>query len=127
MRLLTIEHTRRMMANGRWNKERSAQGFPNEDFRPVAKIFCPWNTATWLLTELDPEDLDIAYGLCDFGFGHPELGKVRLSKLAALRGPGGLRIERDRGFRAVKTLGAYAIEARTQGRPPPRGAAVRKR
>jgi len=40
--------------------------------------------------------------------GFPELGRVRLSELAALRGPGGLRIERDRWFRPDKTLSAYA-------------------
>jgi hypothetical protein len=47
--------------------------------------------------------------------GFPEIGSVRLSEIAAVRGPGGLRIERDEHFRAVKTLSAYAEEARLHG------------
>jgi len=35
--------------------------------------------ATWLLTELDSEDPDIAFGLCDLGMQCPELGSVRIS------------------------------------------------
>lgn len=116
MKLLTPEHMRRMLANGRWNRDRADQDETPGDFRPVAKLFCPWSAAIWLLTELDPNQPDVAFGLCDPGLGHPELGRVRLSELAALRGPGGLRIERDRGFRAMKTLSAYAAEARAHHR-----------
>jgi hypothetical protein len=59
-------------------------------------LFCPWSVATWLLTELDPEDPDIAFGLCDLGMGFRELGNVRLSEMADVIGPDGPRIERDR-------------------------------
>lgn len=45
-----------------------------EDFQPIVKLFCPWSNATWLLTELDPDDPDIAFGLCDLGLGFPEMG-----------------------------------------------------
>jgi hypothetical protein len=69
------------------------------DVFPVVKLFTPWGGATWLLSELDPEDEDIAFGLCDLGFGCPELGSVSLSELEAVRGPGGLAIERDLHFR----------------------------
>jgi hypothetical protein len=63
------------------------------------------------LTELDPEDPDIAFGLCDLGMGFPELGNVSLSEIASVTGPDGLRIERDLHFKATKTLQAYAEEA----------------
>jgi hypothetical protein len=112
MKLFTQDQERRLLAQGRANAGREK----SEDFKPVVKLFCPWNGATWLLSELDPDDTDIAFGLCDLGMGFPELGKVSLSELAAVRGPGGLRIERDLRFRADKTLGAYADEARREQR-----------
>jgi len=94
------------------NGARAADGEDTLDFHPVVKLFCPWGAATWLLTELDPQDPDLAFGLCDLGFGTPELGSVRLSELQSVRGPGGLTIERDLHFTADKTLTAYAYEAR---------------
>lgn len=45
---------------------------------PVVKLFTPDAGATWLLTELDPEDDDLAFGLMDLGLGEPELGYVRV-------------------------------------------------
>jgi Protein of unknown function (DUF2958) len=116
MKLLTIEHESRMRANGQAHADRAARGEDTEDFHPVVKLFCPWNGATWLLTELDPEDPDIAFGLCDLGMGFPELGSVRLSELAAIVDPGGLRIERDVHFRPVMTLQGYAEAAQREQR-----------
>jgi hypothetical protein len=116
MELLTTKHRRRLLANGRWNNARALRGTEPEDFQPVAKLFCPWSAATWLLTELDPEDHDLAFGLCDLGMGFPEIGRVRLSELEAISGPGGLRIERDRSFKPTQTLQGYAEEARRKGR-----------
>jgi hypothetical protein len=112
MKLFTEEQHRRLLAQGRANAGREE----SQDFKPVVKLFCPWNGATWLLSELDPDDTDIAFGLCDLGMGFPELGSVRLSELAAVRGPGGLGIERDIHFRADKTLAAYAEEAAREER-----------
>jgi len=54
--------------------------------QPVVKLFTPDGGCTWLLTEIDPEDPDIAFGLCDLGFGCPELGSVSLSELESVRG-----------------------------------------
>lgn len=115
MKILTSEQERSMLANGRWNAGRAAKDAQTEDFRPVVKLFCPWGAATWLLTELDPQDPDVAFGLCDLGQGFPELGRVRLSEIIAVRGPGGLTIQRDRHFKAAKTLQAYADEACRRG------------
>ena len=58
------------------------------------KLFTPDAGATWLLTEIDLKDPDIAFGLCDLGLGYPELGSVSLSEIAALRGKLGLPVER---------------------------------
>jgi hypothetical protein len=115
MELLTQEQRERMRANGLANAAHIARDGNTEDFVPVVKLFCPWGEAIWLLTELDPEDPDIAFGLCDLGMGFPELGSVRLSEIAAVRGPGGLGIERDLDFTPSKTLSAYAEEARRAG------------
>jgi len=101
----------RLLANGRL----SAAG---EDLNPlpVVKLFTPDANATWLLTELDPDDPGIAFGLCDLGLGSPELGFVSLAELASVRGRLGLPIERDEHFRPDRPLSAYAAEARAQGR-----------
>lgn len=82
----------------------------------MVKLFTPDAGATWLLGAIDPGDLDIAFGLCDLGMGFPELGCVRLSELAGLRGMLGLPIEQDLHFRADKRLRAYAKEASRAGR-----------
>ena len=79
------------------------------------KLFTPDAGATWLLTEIDPNDPDIAFGLCDLGLGCPELGSVSLAEIASVRGPLGLAVERDLYFEADKTLSRYAEEARRAG------------
>jgi hypothetical protein len=116
MELLPMESRYYMLRNGWVNAERIVKDQVPEDFRPVVKLFCPWTGATWLLTELLPDDPDIAFGLCDLGMGYPELGQVSLMELKAVRGPGGLTIERDLYFRADKTLSEYAAEANAKGR-----------
>jgi hypothetical protein len=115
MKLLTEDQRRRLLENGKVNVARAASDQETEDFKPVVKLFCPWGGATWLLTELDPEEPDIAFGLCDLGQGFPELGRVSLAELVALRGPGGLRIEPDIHFEPLKTLQTYADEALKRG------------
>jgi len=99
-----------LLANGR-------ESFRNPDFdpAPVVKLFTPDAGATWLLTEIDPDDNDHAFGLCDLGLGMPELGWVSLQELANVRGRLGLPIERDLHFRAEKRLIAYARDARRAG------------
>jgi hypothetical protein len=109
-RLLTARQREALLANGR----RAAGG--DHDPVPVVKLFTPDAGATWLLTELDPDDPDIAFGLCDLGLGCPELGTVRLSEIAALRGRLGLPVERDRWFRATLPLSACAAQANKAGR-----------
>lgn len=77
--------------------------YTTEDQRdPIVylKLFCPWNQWTWFLTEYSPVAPD---GSPKLGFGlvvgdEVELGYISLLELEAVRGPGGLRIERDLYF-----------------------------
>jgi hypothetical protein len=81
---------------------------------PVVKLFNPVGAATWLLTELDA-DGDTLFGLCDLGFGFPELGSVSLAELQSVKGPLGLGIERDHHFAPRYPLSVYAEAARIAG------------
>ena len=106
-KLITDEQCAELLANGR-------QSLENENFDPppVVKLFTPDADATWLLTEIDPDDHDHAFGLCDLGQGFPELGYVSLAELQSVRGRLGLAVERDLHFIATKSISAYAREAR---------------
>ena len=115
MKLLTKDQHARLLKNGQINAQRLADGLEPLDHPPVVKLFTPDAACTWLLSELDPEDTDIAFGLCDLGFGCPELGSVRLSELASVRGRLGLPVERDLHFTGAKPLSVYADEARIAG------------
>jgi Protein of unknown function (DUF2958) len=116
MKLLTSDQERQLRENGTINAERSARGKEPCDFVPVVKLFCPWGGAIWLLTELDSDDSDLAFGLCDLGMGFPELGSVSISEITVVVGPSGLRIENDLHFKPTKTLQAYADEAARERR-----------
>src|SRR4030088_1520892 len=115
MKLLTADIRKCLLRNGRMRQEREQAGDAEVDFLPVVKLFTPDGGCTWLLTEVEPEEPDIAFGLCDLGFGCPELGSVSLSELESVRGQLGLPIERDLYFTATKTLSAYADESRAHG------------
>ncbi|MNV68933.1 hypothetical protein D3C71_1618100 [compost metagenome] len=108
-KLITDEQRALLLANGRESTEN-----PDFDPRPVVKLFTPNASATWLLTELNSEE--IAFGLCDLGQGFPELGYVSLAELEGLRGRRGVPIERDLYFVADRRLSDYAREARLAGR-----------
>jgi len=85
-----------------------------KDHYPVVKLFSPDATAIWLITEL-AADKDTAFGLCDLGHDHPELGYIRLSALDSLRGEvgfrGGLGVESDEAFDGNYPLSVYAQAA----------------
>jgi hypothetical protein len=110
MKLLTHDLRERLLTNGRLRRD-WPEGRTEPDFFPVVKLFAPDVGLTWLLTELDPDDPNTAFGLCDLGLGFPELGTVSILELQALRDPFGLGVERDDHFNAEKTLSAYAADA----------------
>jgi hypothetical protein len=107
---ITKEAHAELLANGH-----CTAGGESIDPKPVVKLFLPGSGATWLLTEIDPDDEDLAFGLCDLGVGFPELGSVRLSELASVRSKFGLPVERDEHFVPNKPLSGYAAEARISG------------
>lgn len=65
-----------------------------EEVKIVAKFFTPWSSWTWFATEFDGQDT--FFGMVH-GFEH-ELGYFSLRQLENLRGPGGMKIERDLYF-----------------------------
>jgi hypothetical protein len=76
-----------------------------------AKLFTPWTNWTWYVTEFDGDDL--LFGLVS---GHEaELGLFSLSELESIRGPGGLRIERDIHFTPMPLSAVRAEVARLRG------------
>jgi Protein of unknown function (DUF2958) len=104
MLLITQDQRARLIANGQ------SRG----DHVPVVKFFNPVGAATWLFSELD-EDGDILFGLCDLGFGCPEVGSASLAEIAAVSLPFGLTIERDLCFEGRFPLTIYADAARLCG------------
>lgn len=112
MKLLTQEIRDTLIANGR--EQAVVKGTDAEkDFWPVVKLFFPAGPQTWLLTEIDPDDEDVAWGLCDLGMGCPEFGTVRISELESFEGVLDLRIERDKFFEAKAPISRY-IEAASE-------------
>ena len=108
---LPKEIVEQLLSNGR--KQANVKGTKQEiDFKPVVKLFILGSQAKWLLTEIEPSNLDIAFGLCDLGMGFPELGYVSLSEFADVEKNLGVRIEYDRTFKADKTLSQYKDDAR---------------
>lgn len=111
MMLITKELDAKLRANHAASAEHDNGG---EVFPPL-KLFFAASAATWLITERDPENPDLLFGLCDLGQGYPEVGYVSLAELQSVKIMG-LGIERDRYFTPKKSLTDYADEARAAGR-----------
>ena len=108
MELITRAQFALLLLNGEAQK-----ADPNNfDPKPVVKLFNPVGAGIWLLTSVDPQDPDIAYGLCDLGMQSPELGTVSIEELTSFKGPLQLGIERDIHWISDKTLNEYAQQAR---------------
>ena len=111
MKLFTKEIERKLLANHKENETRSCYMVKH---KPVVKFF-GGSSCTWLISEMDEDGL--MFGLCDLGHGTPELGCVHRQELENVRfKPFNLPVERDRYFKADKTLDEYADEARKHGR-----------
>ena len=82
--------------------------------KPYLKLFNPIGAATWLLSEYDVEE-KVFFGICDLGFGFPELGYVSLEEIESVNLPFGMKIERDANYEPEKTLAEYFDEYRAQG------------
>ncbi|WP_445928537.1 DUF2958 domain-containing protein [Methylocystis sp. IM4] len=57
MELVPLNLRERLLQNGAEVRE-------NDDHIPLLKLFTPDANATWLISELDPEDPDQAFALC---------------------------------------------------------------
>lgn len=112
MKLLTNQNREALLRNGALTKQFQREGKAEPDFIPIVKLFTPDAACTWLLTELDPNAPDIAFGLCDLGMGFPELGCVSIAELVSVRGRLGLPVERDLHFAPVHTISVYSRAAR---------------
>ncbi len=90
-----------------------------KDVKIVVKFFCPWNQWTWYATEANAvlkdgteveashngqgKEVDVIF----FGYVkglENELGNFSLKEMEAIRGPGGLAIERDLHYGEKHTL-----------------------
>ena len=107
MDLMPDDIRAKLLANGAAEAE--------TDHIPVVKFFDPTGAATWLITEMMPDEPDILFGLCDLGMGCPELGYVSLSALQSVKGRLGLGIERDLYFAAHFPLSVYVEAAQLAG------------
>ncbi len=107
MKLITEDIKAKLLAN--WCDE-------NDEHKPVVKLFNPAGAATWLITEMNSENNDILFGLCDLGMGFPELGYVSLKELESVKVFAGLGIERDIHFDATYPLSVYTEAARAAQR-----------
>jgi hypothetical protein len=106
MKLLTVEIKRKLLANGA-NRD--------QDHAPVVTFFNPVGAATWLISEMDPENNDWLFGLCDLGMQCPELGTVSLQEIEGIKLKCGLGIERGLHFRGEHPMSWYADRARDKG------------
>ena len=115
MMLFTKTTREKLIENGQ--SQDAVRGTDQEiDHTPVVRLFTPDADCTWLLTELDSSDPDIAFGLCDLGMGCAELGSVRVSELESVRGKLGLPVERDLHWSPKGTLGDYCRVSWPAGR-----------
>lgn len=109
MSLLTDQQYRQLLHNGEPLNR-------NRDHYPVAKLMMPAVGAVWLLSWLDPDDTDLAFGLCDIGICAPRLCHVSLTDILSLNETHGFAVERDSAFQALHPLSVYALAAQKAGR-----------
>ena len=102
MELITPELREKLIANGKT---------PDSDPVPPLKLFNPAGSGTWLVTELDPDDPSVGFGLADLGFGCPELGSFSLDELRSFQG-------RSASASSVISGSRAAGRSRSTPRPP---------
>jgi len=78
-----------------------------KDHKPVVRLFSSYGNVQMLLSELLPEDKNIAFGLLDRGDGKVEPAFILLSDLENMRDEKGLGIERAKFFKAEYPMSTY--------------------
>ncbi|WP_138465337.1 DUF2958 domain-containing protein [Poseidonocella sp. HB161398] len=115
-KLILASQMKKLLANGAKTVEADERGADTPDHVPVVKIFNPYGSQTWLLSEIDPLDPVRAFGLADLGMGEPELGWICLPELVSWKNRMGLGFERDMYVTLDKRISEYAGAARKAGR-----------
>jgi len=110
MKLITQEQQNQMLKNGMQTKHDHIG-----NHWPVVKLFMPDGAATWLLSELNPEEPDIALAFVTLVWGFPNSVMCGFPILPVFRGTWGLPVERDRHFKATKSLLEYSQEVHEAG------------
>jgi len=105
MKIFTKQQYNQLIKNGSPEKR-------GQDHKPVVKLSMPGTGCTWLLTEIDPEYPNIAFGFCDLGMGYPELGYVDIHELAEFETAWGATVENDMFFISGFPISVYARAAR---------------
>lgn len=108
MSLFTHEQYERLIHNGTLRNL-------NTDPQPVVKLHLEGTDCVWLLSELDPDNPMIAFGLCDLGMQSPELGYVDLTELVSLKLPLNNTVKPDEEFIGLYPISMYASAARECG------------
>lgn len=100
----------RLIANGKQGRAL--------DHVPVVKIIDPGSPATWLLTEIRPDDADMVYGLLhdERNERSPELGYASLAFLSSDYGRFREPLTCDPDFAPRYPVSVYAKAARLVGR-----------
>jgi Protein of unknown function (DUF2958) len=114
MKLISDTQHTELLANGRAARDAADAGL-DFDPKPVVKLFTPHWYARWLLTEIDPQYPQHAYGLCDSGDGLPYIGYVCLLDLEDVHGKFKFTVTPDPRFVADYPLSVYANVAYTRG------------
>ena len=72
---------------------------PEQEMVFHVKLFTPWTDWTWYIAEYDPKD-DIAWGYV-IGL-EKEFGTFSIEEIRNLKGPFGLKVEREKWFESTK-------------------------
>lgn len=107
MKFLTDVQKEQLLKNG-------SEDNRDQDHAPIVKLFIPNTNAIWLLSEIEPANPTIAFGLCDLGLGFPELGYVDLEELNEILIAGTFQVEQDYSFKPQYPMSIYAHTARME-------------
>lgn len=82
---------------------------------PVCKLDAPWQMTSWYLTEQDPDNPDIVFGLeVDRLRQVAAFNEFSISDFRTYGGPAGERVERDYSAELRKTVGTLFEEAEAE-------------
>ncbi len=87
---------------------------PGHDHVPLVALFVADGPGAWLISEIQPYNQSVVFGLMDYGFAVPKIGPFILSELEELSRLD-VKVTRDPVFVGRYPLSVYAEAARVQG------------